>query len=91
MAVDLNRKQLVMLTASLRACFIVDAVEDPEGRSEGHMVWMLDRVRAGLDDETWDIGKANRWIGYVQAWLVIHFRSRLEAVKYAVRYHGEMQ
>lgn len=57
--------------------FAVTAHEDPDGKSHEHMAWMLDRVN--LDDM--NLSKANRWIGYVQAYLVINKLCSLEDVK----------
>lgn len=37
---------------------------DPAGISYGHVLWMLEQAR---DDSSFSEGKANRWIGWVQA------------------------
>lgn len=65
--------------------FAVTAHEDPDGKSHEHMAWMLDRVN--LDDM--NLSKANRWIGYVQAYLVINKLCSLEDVKKDTHYYRD--
>lgn len=60
----------------------VEVKEDPRGLTQEHMAWMLHRV---VHDKAFTLAKANRWLGYVQGWLVITQRESLEYVKESVR------
>lgn len=39
---------------------------DPEGNTLAHMVWMREEMSRGDQSDA----KANRWLGYIQGWLV---------------------
>lgn len=56
-------------------------VADPEGRSLGHAMWMLQWIWNG--NVTAD--KADRWIGWAACLLVMHDRMSLEDVKGIIR------
>lgn len=61
----------------------VDPIEDVNGRGVRHMLWMLLKVVVLDPDMTLD--KANRWLGYVQGWLVASLHAELEDVKNNIR------
>lgn len=80
---DLNRTRL--LAHDLREKYFADVrpLEDDAGQTPEHMAWMLDYVVIDCD---MTLSKASRWVGYVQAWLVIHFKAKLETIKDETRY-----
>lgn len=81
---DLGLKQTRTAARALIIGFFqsVESKEDPRGLSEEHMRWMLDRISR---DKTFTLAKASRWLGYVQAWLVLYQHAPLEYVKQNVR------
>lgn len=68
---------------SIKACGGINALppgkRDPEGRSLEHAVWMLLEIYWRKIDGN----KAQRWLGYAQALLVMHDRVTLDQMKEA--------
>jgi len=79
---DLSLGTTKVLAGRIRAHYFkgVISAEDSEGRSVGHMAWMLEQIQ-GFDSAT----KASRWLGFVQAWLLFTYRTDLTKLKAGVR------
>lgn len=84
MAKTLDLAQTVALAAFYRTGIFrhYEAHEDSEGRTAKHMVWMCERV---MNDKAMTLDKASRWIGYVQAYLVLFQQYTLDELKAHVR------
>jgi len=78
-SLDFTLQQVKVVSLNIRRTYFsdVEAIEDPMGRSQSHMTWMLDKL---IGDDI-NVTKANRWLGYIQAWLVLHYHCELDSVK----------
>lgn len=81
---DLTLQQSRLLATAYRINDFrnVEAKEDPAGVSREHMAWMLDRMLS----EDMPIAKFSRWLGYVQAWLVLYHHKPLDFIKDETRH-----
>ncbi len=88
---DIDNKQTKQAVKNAREKYFNAASdigeEDPNGKSRQHMVWMLDKIIKDGFNKT----KANRWLGYVQGWLVFHDLASLEDIKNDIRKVKEAQ
>lgn len=86
MAKPLTLSQTRTMASAYQATYFKDTfpVEDPEGRSQQHMAWMLNRIVNDARDDM-PIDKASRWIGFVQAWLLLFNQVTLDNLKQNVR------
>lgn len=81
---DLDLLATRRCAAHLRSAYFDDKTpkEDPQGRSAEHIAWMLDRIW----DDDMTLAKASRWLGYCQAWVVLHHHTDLKYVKSTTRF-----
>ena len=53
--------------------------QDPEGRSIGHMWWMLEQLQP--KGKIYDHDKAQRWLGYAQGMMVVYGVATLDELR----------
>lgn len=87
MSADLSRDGLLTLVANYQRVFFdgTEPVEDSRGLTGQHQAWMLAKVFKEVTEGTMVLEKANRWVGWVQCWLVMTGLATLGDVKDSVR------
>ena len=66
----------------------IDAIEktDTDALSLNHLKWMIMICKNNID--TWSVSKMNRWIGFIQAGLLMHKLTSMDDLKNLSRMIG---